>query len=206
MKTHVLWLIVFVIDIGIAASFICLSLIILFNEFFLDIFGTFLGIFGALSLEEVFRTYRTDKDLEQELIRLLEEVLKLASEFAPGTHYFVLNPQWKKLRSTEFIDYIGNKNHRYLEMLDLHVEHHNDLVKQSSIRALEDKDVKQAVDYTHLLDGDAYEVCQVILNDLFPEYLDKLDLGHFEELYPNKTIEEIQTNIHSMWKKRNIRK
>ncbi len=138
--------------------------------------------------------------------RLLEEVLKLAQEFALGTHYFVFNPQWKKLRSTEFIDYIGNKSHSYFERLDLHIEHHNDLVKQSVILGLDQKDIKQVDDYTHELDGNAYEVCQFILNSLYPEYLDKLDLGHFEELYPNKTIEEIQTNIHSMWKKRNIRK
>lgn len=204
MKTHILWLILIVVDILIAGWFLFCSYGVVFNEFAPDIIGTFLGIFGAISLEEMIRTYKSDKDLEQELTRLLEEVLKLASEFAPGTHYFVFNPQWKKLRSTEFIDYIGNKSHRYFELLDTHIEHHNDLVKQSTLRVLDENDVEQVVDYTHELDGDAYEVCQFILGNLYPEYLDKLDLGHFEDLHPNKTVEEIQTITHSMWKKRNI--
>lgn len=206
MKTYVMWLILIAVDISIAGWFLFCSYGIMFNDFAPDIIGTFLGIFGAISLEESFRTYKSEKDLEQELKRLLEEVLKLASEFALGTHYIIFNPQWKKLRSTEFIDYVGNKSHRYFELLDKAIEHHNDLVKQSMVRAVDMNHSKRLYDYIHELDGGAYETCQFILDDLFPKYLDKLDLGHFEELYPDKTIEEIQINIHSMWKKRSIRK
>ena len=174
-----MWLILIAVDFFNASWFLFCSYGIVFNDFTPDIIGTSLGIFGAISLEETIWTYKSDKDLEQELKRLLEEVLKLTRGFAPGTHYIVFNLQWKKLRSTEFIDYMGNKSHRYFELLDKHVEHHNDFAKQSMIRALDKKDSKQVVNYVRELDGDAYEVCQFILDDLYPEYLDKLDLGHF---------------------------
>jgi hypothetical protein len=204
VRKYRIWLFVLGVDAIVAALFLHTGYSL--NEYWPDIVGTFLGIFGAVSLEEAIRTYTSDKDLKQDLVRLLEEVLKISNEFAPGTHYLVFNPQWKSLCSTEFIDYIGNKSHRYFELLDKHVEHHNDLVKQSMIRALDMKESERLDDYIFELDGDAYEVCVIILDDLYPDLLCDLDLGYFEELHPNKTVEEIQTFIHTLWKKRNIRR
>ncbi len=149
-----------------------------FNQFWPDIVGTFIGVFGAVSLQETIQTYRSVRNANRNLESVAEEVMSLASDFAHRTAYPIANPRLKSLLSSEESKYLDPEEMSQLAILDQAVDYRNRWMERIDDQiARTEQQPTRLYDYVHIHDEHTFEFCMVIIEDyhLTPERDSKLD-------------------------------